>query len=152
MSTAIDYSGIRNQLKSIIEGDALTSGTRVYIEEDPQFGLPDAQKVILICLDRRTAPPAAQRLSSGLRTQYHLQGTLVTVFFSMESFEQACVGRDALLGNLELVLMKDRTIGGKVTSSWLEGGEMFSVRNPQSNIWAAVAETLLVMDVQAVNT
>ncbi len=152
MSSAVDYSGIRNTLKSIIEGDALTTGTRVYIEEDPQFGLADHQKVIFICLDGRTAPPAAQRLASGLRTQYHLQCVLVTVFFSMESFEQACVGRDSLLGNMELVLMKDRTIGGKATSSWLEGGPMFSVRNPGNNVWAAVAETNLTIDVQAVNT
>ena len=152
MSSAVDYSGIRNQLKSILTGDALTSAARVYIEEDPAFGLSDAQQIIVICLDGRTAPPGAQRLASGLRTQYHLQCVLVTVYFSMESFEQACVGRDSLLGNMELVLMKDRTIGGKATSSWLEGGPMFSVRNPQSNVWAAVAETILTIDVQAVNT
>ena len=149
---AVNYSGIRNQIKSILEGDARTSNARVYIEEDPQFGLADAERAILICLDRRTAPPGAQRLAAGLRTQYHLQCVLITVYFSMESFEQACVGRDALLGQMELVLMANRTIGGLANSSWLEGGEMFSVRNPQNNVWAAVAETNLVIDVEAVNT
>ncbi len=152
MSTAVDYSGIRNTIKSILEGDALTSAARVYIEEDPQFGLADVQQAIVICLDGRTAAPTAQRLASGLRTQYHLQCVLVTAYFSMESFNDACEGRDTLLGNMELVLMKDRTIGGKATSSWLGGGPMFSVRNPQSNVWAAVAETTLTIDVQAVNT
>lgn len=152
MSAAVDYSGIRNKLQSIFEGDDLTSGAKIFIEEDPQFGLSDVQQAIVICLDGRTAPSAAQRLAGGLRTQYHLQCVLVTVYFSMESFKDACDGRDTLLGNMELVLMKDRTIGGKATSSWLEGGPMFSVRNPGSNVWAAVAETTLTIDVQAVNT
>ena len=138
---AVDYSGIRDQLKSIFEGDARTSGATIFVEEEPQFGLSDVQQAILIVLDRRTAPPGAQRLAAGKRTQYHLHCTLVTVFFSMESFRAACEGRDALLGQMELVLMANRTIGGKATSSWLEGGEMFSVRNPQSSVWAAVAET-----------
>ena len=150
--SAVDYSGVRNQLKSILESDTLTADAQIYIEEDPQFGLADAQKVIFICLDGRTAPPGEQSLSAGKRTRYHLQCVLITAYFSMESFEQACVGRDALLGNMELVLMKDRTIGGKATSSWLEGGPMFSVRNPGNNVWAAVAETTFTIDVQAVNT
>ena len=152
MSAPVDYSGIRNSLQSILTGDALTSAARVYIEEDPQFGLADVQQAIIICLDGRTAPAAVQRIASGMRTQYHLQCVLVTVYFSMASFKDACDGRDTLLGNMELVLMKDRTIGGKAASSWLEGGPMCSVRNPQANIWAAVAETTLTIDVQAVNT
>ena len=152
MGTPVDYGGIRDQIKSILEGDARTSGAAIFIEEDPQFGLSDVQQAIVICLDGRTAPPAEQRLAAGMRTQYHLQCVLVTVYFSMESFKAACDGRDTLLGQMELVLMANRTIGGKATSSWLEGGPMFSVRNPQSNVWAAVAETTLVIDVQAVNT
>jgi hypothetical protein len=149
---AVAYSGIRDEIKGILEGDARTAGAKVFIEEDPQFGLADEQQVIFICLDRRTAPPAEQRLAAGMRTQYHLQCVLVTAYFSMESFKAACDGRDALLGQMELVLMANRTIGGKANSSWLEGGEMFSVRNPGSNVWAAVAETSLIIDVEAVNT
>ncbi len=149
---AVDYSGIRDQIKSLLESDARTSGATVFIEEDPQFGLSDVQQAIVICLDGRTAPPAAQRLAAGLRTQYHLQCVLVTVYFSMESFKAACDGRDTLLGQMELVLMANRTIGGLANSSWLEGGPLFSVRNPQTSVWAAVAETNLVIDVEAVNT
>jgi hypothetical protein len=148
---AIDYNGIEDNLKSILESDSRTSGATIYIEEEPQFGLSDVQQAILICLDRRTAPDA-QHIAAGRRTRYYLQGTLVTVFFSLESFKAARAGCNTLLGQLELVLMANRTIGGLATSSWLTGGEMFSVRNPQSNVWAAVAETGLTIDVEAVNT
>ena len=123
---AVDYAGIRDKIKSILESDSRTANATIFIEEDPQFGLSDVQRVIFVCLDRRTAPPNAQRLAAGLRTQYHLQCVLVTVFFDMQSFKAACDGRDALLGQMELVLMANRTIGGLANSSWLEGGEMFS--------------------------
>lgn len=152
MSRAIDYAGIRDNLKSILEGDSATAGAGIFIEEDPQFGLSDIQQVIFICMDGRTAPNREQTMSAGRKTQYNLQCTLVTAFFSMEGFKAACDGRDALLGQMELVLMKDRTIGGLADSSWLMGGPMFSVRNSQANVWAAVAETNLVIDVGMVNT
>ena len=149
---AIQYASIREQIKSILEGDTRTSGAQIYIEEEPQFGLSDVQQTILIYFDRRVAPPGEQTLSAGKRLRYNLHVVLVVAYFSMESFKAACDGRDELLSNLELVLMANPTIGGTVNVSWLEGGEMYSVRNPQSNNWVAVAETTMVADVTAVNT
>ena len=149
---AIDYSGIRNQLKTILEADARLAGVRVYVEEEPQFGISDRAQAVVVYLTGRTAPPNVQPLAAGKRTRYFLRVEIGVVYFAMESYKAACDGRNTLLGNVELVLMKDRTIGGKVETSWLEGGAMYSAKNPASPVWCAVAELALIAEVSAVNT
>ena len=151
MGTPVDYAGIRTQLKSLLNADARTSGARIYIEEEPQIGLPDAGLAIAVFSLNRSAI-ASQPASFGRQTIYNLRTALWTFCFSMESHEKACELRDTLLGNLELVLMENRTIGGKVASSWLDGGEIFSARHPDTGIFVAAAETVLVSEVRAINT
>lgn len=148
---AIDYAGIRNGLKTILEADALTAAARVYVEEEPQFGMADAGGgVIAVFMDRRVAI-TGQSIAAGKRTNYHVYLTVWVAFFSMDSYKVAADGRDGLLANTELVLMKDRTIGGKVTASWLEGGQMISARDGGSNAYVAAAEIALVAEVSAIN-
>lgn len=147
---AIDYVGIRNQLKTILESDSRLEGVRVYVEEEPQIGLSDVQKAIAVFTDTRL-PHSDQSISRGTRTRYNLRMSLWTVYFSMESYQDACNGRDTLMGQLELVLMENRTVAGKVTTSWLEGGEMFSARAAQSSTFVAAAETVFVSEVSAIS-
>lgn len=150
---AVDYAGIRSQLKSILEGDATMAGVRIFVEEEPQFGLMDSEKVIVVFTDSRTAAPADQPLAAGKRTRWHLRTTLWTLCFSADSYRAACDGRDTVLANLELVLMNNRTIGGKVAASWLEGGAFVSARAAGgSMVYVAAAETVLMSEVQAVAT
>lgn len=148
---AIDYSGVEDQLKTILEAAATMAGVRVYIEEEPQFGMMDHQKAVSIFLHSRT-PSAGQSLSAGKRTRYDVRYSLWCTFFSLESFKIACAGRDALLGAVELVLMADRTIGGKVNSSWLEGGQFLSARDEGVGVYVASAETILVANASAITT
>lgn len=148
--SAIDYAGIRNQLKTILENDSRLSGVRVYIEEEPQIGLSDVQKAIAVFTDNRTPDPG-QSISKGTRTRYLLRTSLWTVYFDMSSYLAACDGRDGVLAQLELVLMDNRTIGGKVTASWLEGGEMFSAHHAQSSVFVSAAETIFVSEVSAIS-
>lgn len=148
---AIDYVGIRNTMKTLLDADALTNTARIYVEEEPQFGLSD-EPAIAMFMDSRSANGPDQSLSQGKRTRYKLRMSFWVLFFSLESYKAACDGRDALLANLELVLMSNRTIGDKVTTSWLEGGEMFSARHPQSSMFTAAAEVILVAEVSAINT
>lgn len=149
---AINYSGIRTQIKSILEGDAALAGTRIYIEEEPQFGLSDVQKAIAVFTDRRTAPPSEQSLAAGKRTRYYLRTLFVVLFFDTASFDAACTGRDDLLGALELVLMANRTLGGLVATSWLEGGAFYSGRTAQGYPFVSVAELDMTSEVSAINT
>lgn len=147
---AIDYAGIRDQLKSVLEADSRLEGVRVYVEEEPQIGLSDVQKAIAVFTYTRTAS-ADQNISRGTRTRYNLRMSLWTVYFSMESYQDACNGRDAVIGQLELVLMENRTLGGLVTASWLEGGELFSARAPQGSTFVAAGETIFVSEVSAIS-
>lgn len=149
---AIDYVGIRDGVKTILDADALTSASRVYVEEEPQFGMADASGgVVAVFMDGRVPDPTGQSLASGKRTNYHVSLTLWVAMFSMDSFKAAADARDALLANVELVLMKDRTIGGKAAASWLEGGQMLSARDSVSNTFVAAGEIKLVAQVSAIN-
>lgn len=148
---AIDYAGIEDQLKTIIEADSTLDGARVYVEEEPQFGMMDSQKAISIFLHNRSAS-SGQSLSAGKRQRYDVKYSLWSTFFSLESFRVACTGRDALLGALELVLMADRTIGGKVNTCWLEGGQFLSARDDAAGVFVASAETILVANASAITT
>lgn len=148
---AIDYTGILSSLKAIFEADARTSNARVYVEEDPQFGQSDSGRAIVLTLVNRT-PSSGQSMAAGKRTRYAARIGAWSVGFDMESFNAACVKRDALLAQTELVLMDNRTISGKVTTAQLEGGEFFSVRNPGENVFCAMAETVIGVEVSAINT
>ena len=148
---AIDYTGIGDGLKTILEADALTSDARVYIEEEPQFGLSDAEKAIIIYLDRRIINPTGQPIAAGKRTPYHVYFIIWSLYFTMANYKAACDGRNALLANLELVLMKERTIGGKATSSWLEGGQLITARDGGTQTFVSAGETILVAEVSAIN-
>ncbi len=149
---AIDYVGIRSAIKSLIESYPGLADVRVYVEEEPQFGLSDVARAIAVFTDRRSAPASEQNLGAGKRTRYYLRTVFVVVFFTLESFEAACNGRDEVLANLELALMANRTLSGKVSSSWLEGGELFSARDSQTGCFISVAELILTSDVSAINT
>ena len=150
--SAIDYAGIRSQIKSILESDSRLEGVSVHVEEEPQFAVSDNAKAIAVFTDRRTAPPGEQSISAGKRTRYFLRTLFVVVFFHNESFDAACQGRDEVLANLELVLMENRTLGDKVATSWLEGGAFYSGRSSGATPFISVAELELTSEVSAITT
>ena len=147
---AIDYTGILTSLKALLDADSRTNNARVYIEEDPQFGQADAGRAVVLTLVGRL-PSAGQPMAAGKRTRYVVRIGAWSVGFDMASFEAACAKRDALLAQVELVVMDNRTISGKVTSAQLEGGEFMSVRNPTDSVFCAMAETVISAEVSAIN-
>lgn len=149
--SAVDYTGILTSLAAILRADALTSAARVFVEEDPQFGMSDVGQAVVLTMSSRS-PMSGQAIAAGKRTRYLARIGVWSVGFDMESFEAACSKRDTLLGNVELVLMANRTISGKVTASNLEGGEFMNVRNPGENVFCAMAETVVSAEVSAINT
>lgn len=149
---AIPYADIRAQIKSILASDSSLSGARVFIEEEPQFGLSDVQAAIAVFTDRRTAPAGEQVLAAGKRTRYYLQTLFVVLFFSNESYDAACIGRDNMLGALELVLMANRTLNNTVSMSFLQGGAFYSGRTAQGGPFVSVAELEMTSEVSAINT
>ena len=146
---AVDYHGILTELKAILEADASLDGVPVFIEEDPTFDLSGAGKAIVLTLSRRR-PTSGQPLAAGKRTRWEVSFSVWALGFDM-SFEAAAAKRDDLVGALELVLMNNRTVSGKLGSGWLEGGEFISVRDQTSGSYA-IAETLMSGEVTAVAT
>jgi len=154
---AVAYAAIRDAIESIlnskIEQGGVLEGARIYIEEEPQFGLMDQGVAIALFMDTRNAPDGEQSISKGTRTRMYLRVTFWIVAFSMDSFRKACDMRDAMMGALELVLMDNRTLNGTVSTSWLNGGELFSAKDPQNNtVFTALAEVVMTLDVSAINT
>lgn len=146
----INYKGIRDAVQSILQADSRTSGARIYVEEEPQFGVMDKPAIALF-MDRRTMTHD-QSLSTGKRTRYEIKMMLITVYFSLNSFHDACDGRDNLLAQLEATLMDNRTLNDTVKTMWLEGGELFSARDSQNNAFVAVGETGIVAEASVINT
>jgi len=145
----IDYHDIETGIKAVLEADAALTGVTVEVEREFPFGGADVPPWVGIYLESRAAPEDMQSLSAGTRTRYLLRFSLWCMRFSIESVEKAMELRDDLLGDVEIVLMKDRTLGGKVSVSWLEGGDMASAQLP-SDMGAgflAGAEIVMVADV-----
>lgn len=149
---AVDYGGVLEALQLIFQSDSRTSDARVYVEEDPAFGLGESDKGIVLVLDRRV-PTSGQAMAAGKRTRHLLTIGVWVVGFNMESFREAGKVRDALLAQVELVLMDNRTISGLVTSGQLGGGEFLSAFvQGATPVHMAMAETKFEVEVSAINT
>lgn len=145
----VDYHGILTELKTILDADATLGDVPVFIEEDPQFDLSGAGRAIVLTLSSRREG-GGQPLAAGKRTRWHVRIGVWAVGYAL-SFELAAKARDDLVGLLELVLMNNRTVSGKMAAGWLEGGEFISVRS-QSEGSYALAETIFVGEALAVAT
>lgn len=120
----IDYFAIEKKLGDILSSDSTLQGVKVIVEEDVEF---EDGPYVGIYLERRDAT-ASQSLSSGTKIRYDLKLSIWCWSYSLDSVADAINSRDDLVGKVELVLLNNRTIGDKVTTSWLEGGEMPSAR------------------------
>lgn len=147
---AIDYHGVMTSLKAIFEADSLTSGVPVFIEEEPAFdAYNSAGKAIIIVFDGRQAPAQIQPIAAGKRVRLHARYGVWSVGFGL-SYEAAASRRDDLMGAVDLVLANNRTVSGKLSHSWIEGGVCVPVQASQG--LAALAETVLIGEAVAIAT
>ncbi len=140
---------VRTLLRADTDLEPVPDKFPVFIEEDFLHGLADSAVSVVIYAERRT-PHQDQNIAMGKRTRFIGKLSIWVRGYSAESVERACALRDDAIGKVETALMKDRTLGGTVAASWLEGGDMLSARNAQ-NAYMASAEVALVVDVAAIN-
>lgn len=145
--SAIQYREIVDSLRQIFESDPRTADAGVYVEKDLAVDTVGVQKAIVIVLDKRK-PSDDQPIAAGRRTRWELHIGVWACGFAIEA-EEASRIRDQLLGEVELVLMANRTIRDKVAGSWLMGGEFVSVSGDTNSF--SSAETVLVADVTTSN-
>jgi hypothetical protein len=148
----VDYYGIKTQLKAIIDADAtLGSGNSNVFVEPKMVNSPELCPWVGIYGINRTASDAEQSLAAGLRTSYQYSVLLIVVHYNPEDIALASKARDDFMGSLEVLLMQNRTIGGKVESSWINGGTLSSAEiGTDRNIgFISAAELELVCRVTA---
>lgn len=126
----LDYYAIEEAIKTNLESYSTTNGFswKVHVEDAITLA-SDECPGIYIYLDRRDAPIDLQTLANGTRTNYRLTFSIWCVEWHFDTVRDAVRLRDDLIGNVELALMSDRTIGGNCKYSWLEGGEMGNYEN-----------------------
>jgi hypothetical protein len=140
---AVRYHEILDALRLIFESDPRTADAPVFVEKDPWFDVLGAQRAILVTLMKRK-PHDDQPIAAGKRTRYELHIGVWACGYAIEISEAARI-RDELLGQVELVLMANRTIREKVETSWLMGGDFLAVQN--DNAIFASAETEVIAQV-----
>ena len=116
----IDYFSIEDELGSLIRADETVQGVQVTVEGDVEI---EAGALVAIYLDRRD-PTSGQSLSAGTRTRFQIKFIIWCWEYSLDSMSDAMKKRDDLVGKVEIILMKNRTISNKVSTSWLAGGAM----------------------------
>lgn len=147
MPTPIGYSAIADQIKAAIEADSTMEGVRIYVEEEPQFGLMD-QPVVAIFMKKRSAAPdrTHQRLAAATRIRMHITFSCWVVAFSIESYKIACDVRNEILANLELCFLRNTAAFSSSSEvSMIEGGVTPSARDPQSQVFIAAGEIELTI-------
>lgn len=98
-----------------------------------------------------TAPESDQPLTASLKQRLEVRYELWCWRFAMTN-TLAVQLRDELLGDVELALIGDRTFGGTVTTSWLEGGRFGKQDDPQQlGRFFSGAEVILICEVMASN-
>lgn len=123
------------------------AGVTVLLEQEVVF---ERGNVVVIYLDRRDSE-ATQVIAAGTRHRYDLQFSIWCFHFALDitlSLDQ----RDDLVGNVEIALMKDRTLQGTVDDSDLAGGEFLNGRTPEEGggLFFAGAEVRLVAQAVAI--
>ena len=147
----LDYFGIEEAIKTLLEANTNLTGVQVGLEEELPFtAAADAQ--VEIYLVRRDTPEL-QPLAAGQRTRFLVRFSIWCYGVSFESIAKACEARDDLVGNVEISLMADRSLGGTVNSSWLEGGAFETKEAPGgSSGFGMGGEIILMADVKATTT
>jgi hypothetical protein len=150
----VNYHGILQAMKTIFENDSRTSEGRVFVEQDPQFGMADNPKAVCLVLNNRVSS-AGQPIAAGKRNRFDVFVSAWSVGFSAESFEKAAEVRDEHLGQMELVLMDNRKLRvddveyGEAVQ--LEGGRFMSAKDDNGMIFCALAEIIVKVQATAIN-
>tara|TARA_Y100000310_G_scaffold78084_1_gene74721 strand:+ start:12257 stop:12712 length:456 start_codon:yes stop_codon:yes gene_type:complete len=121
----IDYYDIEVKIRDILDAEASLTTASITIEEDQPL---DTNPWVAIHLENR-ASPEGQPIAAGTRTRYRIRFSIWCWCWSLESGRAAAEARDDLIGNVEIALMKNRTLTDTVLHSWLEGGDFITTKH-----------------------
>lgn len=123
LGTPAPYWNIKQAIQSAIR-TALPS-VAVSIDQPIHY----AESWVGIFTDDRTADADAQWQSDGSRTRFEISHRIEIWRYALGTAKAAEL-RNALLGDVELALMLDRTLGNVCETSWIDGGRFLAVADP----------------------
>jgi len=143
----VDYFAIQEEMAEIFRAHTDLANIKILVEEEILFGA-DEGPWLAIYLDRRDAVDGEQYIAAGTSTVFKLSFTIVCAAFSLDSLKSSVKARNDLVGNVELVLMQNRTLNEKVNMLWLKGGDMPSGRLPDDIGFVSLAEVQVEAEVE----
>lgn len=124
----IKYGELAEAIRTVIEQDREVQKAQatVICAQPPVMG---SSAMPYICVFERARTSAwGQTLAAGTRRRYQLNWEVWITTVSGNGFADAVSQRDDLLGYVEIALMKNRTLGGKLAdaSLMIHGGDLRS--------------------------
>lgn len=142
----VDYSDIKAEIASILSASTDLATVQITVDDDirlDSFGVSANVEIV-----RRDYTAPAQSLSAGQRQRYYLTAVVSVISVALDR-EAAVSMRDSVVGHIEVALMRNRTLNDKVDTLFLQGGDMFLLKNTSSNsegYFIAAAEVVAAID------
>lgn len=140
----VDYFAIAEELAEIIRADM--PDVMVVVEEELIVG-PDNSPIVAVYVDRREIP-ANQPMAAGLKMRV-VPYFAVWVWTYGLNVKEAIKQRDSVIGDVELLLMQNRTINDMVDTSWIDGGRMPTAMLPESSGFTSGGEIIVRAELMA---
>jgi hypothetical protein len=140
----IDYFALAEEIAEIIHANK--PEIMVVVEEELIIG-PDNHPIVAVYVDRRE-PPDIQPIAAGKKMR-------VIVYFAVWvwsyglNVKEAIRERDDLIGDVELILMQNRTINDLVDTLWIDGGRLPTAMLPDSSGFTSGGEIIVRAEVMA---
>ncbi len=140
----VDYYGLKQELREVVA--AKLDNVTVTVEKDMQFA-SELTPWVGVYLEGRDIPED-QPIAAGRISRIRVRLSIWLYTFSLE-LEEAERARDSLLGEIELILMENRTLNDKVEGLLLDGGELSSNINSDTPGFFSSGEIKILADVTA---
>lgn len=141
----VNYFDIESELAEILRANSTLDGVNITVESVTEL---EAGSWVGIYLVGRELPEG-QPLAAYTRMRYKLNFVIWCWEYSLDSIADAIRQRDDLVGRVEIALMKNSTLNGKVSYCFLEGGELQSAQVAETSGYVAGGEIILKADVTA---
>jgi hypothetical protein len=121
----VDYRNILAATRTLLLADVAVAARSPMVLLDQSVGFSLDQPIINLTLVRRNAPADLQSLSASTRTRLDVIVAVWVYAFNMDQLVAEEL-RDDMIGEVELALMSDTTLGDSVGTSWIIGGDFES--------------------------